>query len=137
MTERRDVYAYFWVEDFDCPPESITTEMGAEPSLAQGIGEALPHGEIAKASRWERLSPLPRGENLLEEYLECLVAFLEGRTPVVQSLSSRYSAGINCVGYFYGSNPGPHLSASLIERIAALKLAVDFDLYNYGEEDAA
>lgn len=58
------------------------------------------------------------------------------RTVVVHSLVLRYSAGINCVGYFYGANPGLHLSADLLGRIAALRLAVDFDLYNYGEEDA-
>jgi len=137
MTERRDVYAYFWVEGFDCSPDDLTAQMRAEPSHVQRIGEALPHGAIAETSLWKLLSPLARGESLLQEYLEALVALLEQRTSVVQSLASRYSAGINCVGYFYGSNPGLHLSASLIERIAVLKLAVDFDLYNYGAEDAA
>jgi hypothetical protein len=136
MAERRDVYAYFWVDGFDCRSEEITTQMQTAPSNVKKVGELLPSGRAVQANRWELLSPLARGENLLQEYLEALVAVLERRAHVVQSLASRYSAGINCVGYFYGSNPGLHLSASLIERIAALKLAVDFDLYNYGEEDA-
>lgn len=78
----------------------------------------LPSGRTAQANGWELRSPLARGENLLHEYLEALVSVLEHRAHVVRSLASRYSAGINCVGYFYGSNPGLHLSACLIERIA-------------------
>jgi hypothetical protein len=137
MAERSDVYAYFWVEGFDCGCEDITTQMKIAPSRVQQVGDVLPSGRAAQANRWELLSPLARGENLLQQYLEALVGVLEPRAHVIQTLASRYSAGINCVGYYYGSNPGLHFSASLIERIAALKVAVDFDLYNYGEEDAA
>lgn len=35
---------------------------------------------------------------------------------------------------YYGSNPGLHLSAELIKRLATLDLSVDFDLYNYAED---
>lgn len=136
MAERHDVYAYFWVEGFDCSCEDITAQMQVAPSAVRGVGDLLPSGRIVQMNRWEILSPLARGENLIQEYLEALLELLETRTAVVHSFVSRYAAGINCVGYFYGSNPGLHLSAELIARIADLRLAVDFDLYNYREEDA-
>lgn len=136
MAERRDVYAYFWVEGFDCSCEAITEQLQMAPSKTHGAGDPRRSGQPRQTNSWELLSPLARGENLIQEYLDALLPLLEARAPVVQDLASRYSAGINCVGYFYGSNPGLHLSSQLIARIAALKLSVDFDLYNYGEDDA-
>ena len=137
MSERRDVYAYFWIQGFDDPPEDISTLMAVTPSRVERVGESRWFGALATMNRWELLSPLNRGEHLLQDYLEALLPILEARASVVRSLASLYSAGINCVGYFYGSNPGLHLSASLIKRLAELELAVDFDLYNCGEESAA
>lgn len=86
---------------------------------------------------WELLSPLPRGGGLLQAYLESLVCLLEPVAAAVRELASEYSAGINCVGYYYGSNPGLHLSSDLLVRIAALHVPVDFELYNYSSSDAA
>ncbi len=136
MAERRDVYAYFWVEGFDCACEDISAQLNIAPSTVRRIGDLWPSGQVVRTNCWQFLSPLARGESFIQEYLEALLPALEARATVVRSLASRYSAGINCVGYFYGSNPGLHLSATLIERIAALRLAVDFDIYNYNEEDA-
>jgi hypothetical protein len=82
-------------------------------------------------------SPLARGESLLQDHIEALLPLLEARASVVKLFAQRNAAGINCVGYYYGSNPGLHLSAPLITRLAALGLPVDFDLYNYAGEDAA
>jgi hypothetical protein len=136
MTERRDVYAYFWVEGFDCTCEDITSQMQIAPSRVRKVGDIRPSGQVVKLNFWEILSPLARGENLIQEYLDALLSLLEKRAAVIHSLVSRYTTGISCVGYFYGANPGLHLSAELINRLAALQIAVDFDLYNYGEEDA-
>ena len=134
MAERRDVYAYFWVEGFDCACEDISEQLNLAPSTVRKIGDLRPSGQVVRTNCWQFLSPLARGESPIQEYVEVLLAVLERQSAVVRSLASRYSAGINCVGYFYGGNPGLHLSASLIERIAALRLPVDFDLYNYNED---
>jgi hypothetical protein len=136
MAERSDVYTYFWVEGFPDQCETITAQMRLTPSEVRRAGEALPFGKIAETNLWKFHSPLPRGEHLIQESLEALLSVLEERSEVVGPFASRHSAGINCVGYFYGSNPGLSLSANLVERLAALRLAVDFDLYNYAEEDA-
>lgn len=136
MAERRDIYAYFWVDGFDCPCEEITSQMKIAPSRVRSVGEHWPSGRPVQRNSWEVLSPLARGENLIQEYLTALLDLLDQRAAVVRSLVSQYSAGINCVGYYYGANPGLHLSSELIARIAALRLSVDFDLYNYAEDNA-
>lgn len=135
MAERSDVHAYFWVEGFDGPPAQITSQMGLEPCETRGAGDVSISGRVTKCSQWAVASPLARGNHLIQEYLEALLPLLETRAEVVARLARTCSVGINCVGYYYGSNPGLHLSAPLVVRLAALGLSVDFDLYNHAREN--
>ena len=137
MAERSDVYSYFWSEGFDCPCEDITAQMQLTPSRTAKKGMLRANGLVEKRDFWEFHSPLQRGEHLIQESLEALLPVLESRFEDILNLSSRYRVGINCVGYYYGSNPGLHLAAELIQRISALQLSVDFDLYNYVEENSS
>jgi hypothetical protein len=136
MPEHRDVYAYFWVHGYTGTAEEVSTLLGLAPTTVRRLGETSPHGRPVKFAAWEFASPLPRGQALLQDYLESLLVVLEPRIEAVRKLRAEFPAGINCVGYYYGSNPGLHLSASLLNRLAKLQLDVDFDLYNYGETDA-
>ena len=133
MSERTDVYAYFWVQGYECQHEAISSQLKLMPTSVQSVGDLKKHGPPAKFNTWELLSPLARGEHLLQEYLESLLHVLEPNAEAIRDIASRYSTGINCVGYYFGSNPGLHLSASLLTRLSALQVAVDFDLYNYSE----
>jgi hypothetical protein len=136
MPEHRDVYAYFWVQGYTGPAEDISSQLGLSPTSVTRLGEISPYGRPARFSAWELASPLPRGQGLLQDYLESLLTLLEPHAAAVRDVSSQFSAGINCVGYYYGSNPGLHLSAGLLTRLANLQLDVDFDLYNHAETDA-
>lgn len=135
MPELSDVYAYFWVEGSASPAE-ITSLMGVEPTEFRAVGDRFSSGRIAHKNWWQLQSPLARGDHLLQDYLEALLPVLEAKASVVKHLAKNSSAGVNCVGYYYASNPGLHLSAALIARLAGLDLSVDFDLYNYAAEDA-
>lgn len=137
MPERTDAYAYFWVQGYADSPDVISARLRLTPTSTQCVGDIGRYGPPAKFNRWELLSPLARGEGLLQDYIESLLSLLELNASAVRELASEYSAGINCVGYYYGSNPSLHMSAALLARLAALQVPVDFDLYNYGEEDAA
>lgn len=136
MAERRDVYTYFWVDGFPQSCEELTSQIGLEPTEVRQTGEVLPSGKVARRNSWKLVSPLARGEHLIQESLEALLPILESRVDLVRSLAASYSAGINCVGYYYGGNPGLHLSVELLQRLANLRLSVDFDLYNHTEEHA-
>jgi Domain of unknown function (DUF4279) len=136
MAERTDAYAYFWVEGFVSACEEVTAQMGIAPSKTRTVGDLWPSGRPVEKNWWELPSPLKRGDSLLQDHIEALLDVLESRTTSVVALASAASVGINCTGYYFGANPGLHLSARLIERLAALRLSVDFDLYNYAEKDA-
>ena len=137
MPDRSDVYAYFWVQGYVESHDEISACLHLKPTSTQSIGDIGSHGPPAKFNQWQLLSPVSRGEGLLQDYLESLLNLLEPNAAAIRELASRYAAGINCVGYYYGSNPGLHLSSTLLARLAALQVPVDFDLYNYSESDAA
>ena len=136
MPERSDVYAYFWADGFNWSNGEVTALMGIEPSETRTAGDKSNSGRVVKTNRWVLQSPLLRGEYPIQEYLETLLPLLEARSTALACLAEVCSVGINCVGYYYGSNPGLHLSAPLIARLAALGVDVDFDLYNHAGEDA-
>lgn len=136
MKVRSDVYAYFWVQKYDCSSEEISSMMQISPTEVRERGDVSQNGKVRNHSLWQLDSPLARGDNFLQDYLSQLLDILEIRESAIKTLVQKYEAGINCVGYYYGSNPGLHLSAELIKRVAQLDLSVDFDLYNYaGDED--
>lgn len=68
---------------------------------------------------------------MLDSYVEALLNLLEPRVTEIQSLASECKVGINCVGYFFSANPGFHFSRVVLQRLSALGVAVDFDLYCY------
>lgn len=45
MDERRDVYAYFWIEGFECIPEEISKLLGIAPSKVHLKGEPMAGGK--------------------------------------------------------------------------------------------
>lgn len=132
MDERRDVYAYFWVEGFECAPEEISRRLGVSPSAVHLKGEPLAGGQRFRAANsWEVLSPLPRGAEVLDSYVEALLNLLEPCAAEIHSLASECEVGINCVGYYFSANPGFHFSRELLQRLSALGVSVDFDLHCY------
>jgi hypothetical protein len=136
MQEHSDVYAYFWAEGFPGTSAQVTALMGIEPSETRAAGDLSGSGRVVQSNQWVLRSPLVRGDHPIQDYLEALLPLLESRSSAVRRLAEGCSIGINCVGYYYGANPGLHLSAQLIGRLAALGVAVDFDLYNHAGEDA-
>jgi hypothetical protein len=137
MTERTDVYAYFWVQGFKCTPEELSATLGFSPTSIESVRVAPGGGKPDTSYMWLRQSPLPRGDTLIQDHIEALLEVLEPHHDAVASTAKICDVGINCVGYYYGTNPGLHLSASLVARLATLNLPVDFDLYNYSEASRA
>lgn len=130
MSESSKTYAYFFVSEFDCSVQEITKLMGVSPTKSCNKGAPGAHVDTLPRSIWELHSTLARGEMPLQDHVENVLMVLEKRPEIVAKLGQQYTAGINCVGYYYSANPGLHLSAELIKRVAALDLSLDFDLYN-------
>ena len=142
MSERRETYAYLWIEGFQCDPSEITALMHLDPSetrkagdLIQGRFERTGQKHYWPKSSWKFRSSLPLDETFQHSHIENILDVIELRSEVLRDLQVTCDTGINCVGYYWNTNPGFHLTVDLIRRCASLCLSVDFDLYNLPEEN--
>jgi hypothetical protein len=130
--EAPEHHVYFAVFGFGDDPAVVTGAMGVEPTKAWAKGE--PTG-IRKGtqthSRWTLQSTLPLGEPI-KAHFENLLPQLESRREAVAEVRTRFEARLEVAAYWREVNPGFCLSASIVKRIAALGLEVDFDLYCLG-----
>jgi hypothetical protein len=124
-----DTYAYFFVRGFSGDPEQVSARLALTPDRVWRQGDAGAAGKPKPFSNWELYSPLPRAEVYQDAHLLALLEILEGQRARVLEVIAQYTCGLQCVGYYTGENPGFHMDAALISRIASLGLSVDFDLY--------
>ena len=126
----------FCVYDFGDDPSVVTEAIGLEPTKSFSKGDPFPNqpSSFRQRSAWELQSPLP----LLAEaevQLEALLTILESNIESVRQAKEKFDAGICCAIYYYeGCDQGFHLSEAIVERIAALGLSIDFDLYFLGDD---
>ena len=131
MNERRDTYAYFWVQGFDCAPEEISQRLGLSPTEVRLAGGTVADNRKRQSSRWHLYSSLPRGDEVLDAHVVALLDVLVPHRDAIRLISQQYETGINCVGYHYSAHPSFHFSRETIQRLGLLELPVDFDLYSY------
>lgn len=124
-------YAYFYVCDFAGEAIEITRLLELEPTKTWLKGDAWYHPQRPRAeSNWEIHSPVDCSEIFLDTHIEAVLNIIEPKRAQIAQLQAKgYTAGINCVGYYYGTHPGFGLSAKLLSRLAAFQMDVDFDLY--------
>jgi len=127
------IHVFFEVFEFGQDPQVVTDLLQIEPSKAWAKGEPVQGSKrgIRTHSRWVLESPLERSETV-EEQLAALLPLLEARAAEVAEVSRRFEAGLMCACYFYETNPGFHLDSALLQRVSALGLDFDFDLYCLG-----
>jgi hypothetical protein len=126
-------HVYFAVFDFGDDPGVVTRAMGVEPTKAWAKGEPIAGSRKGRQThnRWVLQSALPLAEPI-EAHFEDLLPQLECRREAVADVRTRFEARLAVAAYWYEVNPGFCLSASVIQRVAALGLEVDFDMYCLG-----
>jgi hypothetical protein len=132
MMKPSEHHVYFAVFGFGDDPAVVTRAMGVEPTKAWRKGEPTGKGRgIQTHNRWVLKSTLPLAEPI-EAHLENLLSQLESRGEAVADLRTRFEARLAVAAYWQEVNPSFSLSASVVERVAALGLELDFDLYCLG-----
>ncbi len=128
---RYETYAYFYVSDFVGEASEITRQLELEPTETWLKGDVWYYPQRPRPfSRWKLCSPLDRSEIFLDRHIEAVLNIIEPkRTRILELQTHGCTIGMNCVGYYYSSNPGFGLSAKLLSRLAAFSMDVDFDLY--------
>ena len=123
---------YLGVFGFGSDPSVVTDLLGLEPTQAYAKGEmhALPNGRrLPQRERaWRLEGPLPRTAHV-DEQIEALLGVIEPYAEAIREAASRYEVEICCAIYYADFTAGIHLTERTVQRIGALRLSVDFDLY--------
>ncbi len=135
MREQYQTYAYFLITNFDCDPKDISDSLGLIPDRVYQKNDLIRENGTArwKHSGWELRSSLPESTTCQDMHIENLLNVIYPKKRELLALSDECEFYINCVGYYYGANPGFHLSSDIIKSCADLGVSIDFDLYNNDE----
>lgn len=127
--------AYFGVFDFGSDPGVVTAMMGVQPTTAWVKGEQYAAGGPSLRrtfSQWSLGSGLPRTEPV-ERHIEALLAKLEPRQQQIKAVAARFPAMLCVARSFQDPDPGIHLEAPILQRLARVGLPVGFDQCRSGE----
>ena len=128
-------HVFLAVFDFGPDASVVTSLLGFAPTSAWLAGDPLPNHPTARRmhSRWSFHSPLPLHAHAAE-HLEALLTLLEPHAGGIRECAARFSMQLSCAIYYRDFSPGIYLSASVLQRITALDIPLDFDLYFLGDD---
>ena len=121
----------------DLGPDEITRLLGALPTEAYRIGDAMPrrnHTFTAKSGSWSIRTE--RSTRDIEQQLTKLFAKLTSDPSVWSSLTSHYHADLFCGVFLSWFGHGFSMSPSLHRLLADRNLEIVFDIYDEYDHDA-
>ncbi len=129
-----DSHVFLAVFDFGTDMNVVTSLLGFAPTSAWLAGDPLPNHPTARRthSKWSFHSPLPLHAHP-NNHLDALLTLLEPHAARIRECAARFSTQVSCAIYYRDFAPGIHLSPSILQRITALDIPLDFDLYFLGE----
>ena len=123
-------YAYFYISGFEVEPSEISRKLELSPTKTWLKGDEWLPNKSRENNNWEIHSSIDSSEMFLDKHIESVLDIIEPKRSQIFLLQKQgCDIGINCVGYYYGENSGFHLSATLLSRLAAFSMDIDFDLY--------
>ena len=131
-------HVFLKVLDFGDDPSIVTSRIGLSPTSAWRRGEPMPsHPAVTRThSRWSFQSPLPL-ESDVEQHLDLLLQRLEPYAARIRECASVFSVELCCAVYYDECTAGIHLSPLILERVTALGIPLDLDLYFLGADSDA
>lgn len=134
MNEEITVFLAF--DGFGSDPAIVTDLVCIEPSRANGEGEVLQRAGrdfVAPRASWILRSPLPKSVQP-EEQIEALLTLIEPHADGVRKAAELYNGGV-LIGLMSDDRLfGFDLTREVVQRLAALSLAVTTDLYLFANE---
>jgi hypothetical protein len=115
------------------PSEEISKELALRPEFSYTAGDprVSPDGRalggVRKQTYWTQTFPCI--DDSLEESLLELMRFLEKHSAFVARVAEGNGAVDVFVGWFESGNSGFEFSRDLINRLAAMRVGVAFDIY--------
>jgi len=128
-------HVFLKILDFGDDPSIVTRRIGLSPTSAWRRGDPMPSHPTATRnhSRWSFQSPLPL-ETHVEKHFEALLPLPEPHTASIRECAAEFSVELCCAIYYEDFTPGIHLSPEILQRITALGIPLDLDLYCLGDD---
>jgi hypothetical protein len=128
-----EAHVYLAVFEFGTDSSVVTSLLGFLPTAVWSAGDPLPNHPTARRthSRWSLHSPLPLHAHPVEHF-EALLPVLEPHASRIRECAVRFPTQLSCAVYYRDFSPSIRLSSSILQRIAALTIPLDFDLYFLG-----
>ncbi|WP_250465069.1 DUF4279 domain-containing protein [Microbulbifer litoralis] len=130
-------YAYFYARDFECSPESISKVLEIEPTHFWCKGERWGPNNIRerKENFWSYRTSESSDDYYTNVHFKELLGLLESRKDKLAQLPIGARIGITYVPTCYYPNVAVILEKELLQRVVALGLALDFDIYSLVSSD--
>lgn len=129
MEYDEEVYAYFFITDYECNHNEITDLLKINPNKIECKGEISSSGRQRKENYWIIDSKSLKNEIYIHNHIKYVIDIIYNKKNIIYDLSKKYYCGINCVGKYYPPTFGMHLDVDLIKKIYELNVPVDFDIY--------
>lgn len=128
----------FVVTRFGDDPNIVTNLLQIEPTRVWRRGEPRPgtRSRPVVCEVWAVESLLPASESM-DAHFDRLLSELERNLAGAREVVSRFQARFSIYGYSGSFNPTFALSSSLIRRVAALGVGIEFDLYVIYDDDVS
>jgi Domain of unknown function (DUF4279) len=127
-------HVFLKILDFGDDPSIVTSRIGLSPTSAWRRGDPMPDTTATRNhSRWSFQSPLPLDTHV-EKHLAALLPLLEAHAASIRECAAEFSVEICCAIYYEDFTPGIHLWPEVLQRIAALGIPLDLDLYFLGDD---
>ena len=130
IARENEEYAYVRIVGFTCTADELTSQLGIEPSEAGNMGDPAPDSQPPyRHSTWLLRSRLSKSATLEAHILDVLDQ-LAGHERQVRDISESPGVTMECVGIYEVFNPGLHLTARTIKRLADFGMSLDLDTYH-------
>jgi len=129
MKDQTSVFLVF--EGFGSNPNTVTELVGISPTRSHGKGEIIQRAGrdfVAPRASWILNSPRSKSDPA-EDLIEALLDLLEPHADGVRQAAEQYPSGIVIGRTSEAHRFGFNLTPTAIQRIAALNLGVDTDIY--------
>lgn len=126
---KTEIRASLILMNYGCSHADVTAAFGVEPSMTWNVGDLMPSGRRNyKTKGWRFWSSLPLSATM-EQHAVHLLGELKPDFAKLQMLGWPKAVMSFAVESYNGDRPALGLDHPLMEKLAAMKVDLDIDLY--------
>jgi hypothetical protein len=123
-------YATLRIYRDELEPDIVSSRLGLTPSQSQTKGQVLGRNRFAPVGGWFLSSKNQVTSKDVRRHIAWILDKMAGREVQLLELQNEgYETDISCYWLSASGHGGPELDPDLMQRLASLRLPIDFDVY--------